>query len=239
MDGTGELLRTQTAGLEKAFDVRCLAIPVDDLSSWEVLTEQVVQLIQAELDKTSIARPVYLCGESFGGCLALRVATLAPHLFTQILLVNPASSFQDRYWMVWGGQVIRFFPKLLYQTSSVVLLPFLAALERISPDDRQSLLKAVQSVPKVTSLWRLSLLAEFDVNALHLERLRQPLLILASGSDRLLPSVEEAQNLVRKLPHAQLVILPDSGHACLLEADVNLYQIMEQQNFLVRQFVEH
>jgi len=40
MDGTGQLLRSQTAGLEVAFDVRCLAIPRDDLTSWDVLTER-------------------------------------------------------------------------------------------------------------------------------------------------------------------------------------------------------
>lgn len=238
MDGTGELLRAQTAGLEKAFDVRCLAIPRDDLSSWEVLTEQVVQLVEAELDRSPIARPVYLCGESFGGCLALRVATHSPHLFTQVLLVNPASSFPRRYWMVWGGQIIRFFPKDLYQLSSVGLLALLANLERIAPADRQSLLKAIQSVPKATSVWRLSLLSQFDLDDLQLERLVQPTLIVASGSDRLLPSVEEAQTLIERLPHAKLLILPDSGHACLLETDVNLYQLMQQQNFLVPQFVE-
>jgi hypothetical protein len=32
MDGTGQLLRSQTAGLEVAFDVRCLAIPPDDFT---------------------------------------------------------------------------------------------------------------------------------------------------------------------------------------------------------------
>ena len=49
MDGTGQLLRTQTAGLEVAFDVRCLMIPPNDLSSWDVLSDQVIDLIQGEL----------------------------------------------------------------------------------------------------------------------------------------------------------------------------------------------
>ncbi|MBD0361862.1 MAG: alpha/beta hydrolase, partial [Coleofasciculus sp. C3-bin4] len=69
MDGTGQLLRLQTEGLETAFDVRCLAIPADDLTNWEDLTDKVVNLIEEELKKRS-SRSVYLCGESFGGCLA-------------------------------------------------------------------------------------------------------------------------------------------------------------------------
>ena len=92
MDGTGQLFRTQTAGLEAGFDVRCLALSPTDLTSWDELAEQTVELIYQELDKAS--RPVYLCGESFGGCLAMKVALLKPDLFTRIILVNPASSFR-------------------------------------------------------------------------------------------------------------------------------------------------
>lgn len=51
MDGTGQLLRSQTAGLEVGFDVRCFAIPRKDLTSWDVLTNSVLDLIHAELEK--------------------------------------------------------------------------------------------------------------------------------------------------------------------------------------------
>jgi pimeloyl-ACP methyl ester carboxylesterase len=232
MDGSGKLLRTQTAGLEAEFDIRCLAIPVDDLSSWEILTEQVVELIQAERQQGALGRPVYLCGESFGGCLALRVASYAPDVLTHLLLVNPASSFRRREWMLWGGQVIRYFPEFLYELSSIALLPSLAALERIAPRDRQALLDAIRCVPQKTSAWRLSLLQTFNVDQLPLEQVTQPTLIIASAADRLLPSVTEAQTLQQRLPQSQLQVLPQSGHTCLLEADINLYQLMQQQHFL-------
>lgn len=51
MDGTGQLLRSQTAGLEIGFDVRCLAIPREDLTSWEVLTNNVLHLIHRTTKK--------------------------------------------------------------------------------------------------------------------------------------------------------------------------------------------
>lgn len=232
MDGTGQLLRTQMAGLEVAFDVRCLAIPPDDLTDWNELTEKVVALVETEKTNRPFDRPIYLCGESFGGCLALKVALHSLHLFSHIVIVNPASSFHRRPWMLWGGQVIQWFPELLYTFSAIGLLPYLAALERISPSHRKALLQAITTVPKATSVWRMSLLKSFDLNNLSLDRIKQPVLVIASGSDHLLPSFSDTKDLAHLLPNAKLFILPNSGHACLLEKDVNLYQILQSQDFL-------
>lgn len=232
MDGTGRLLRTQTAGLEPAFDVRCLAIPPDDLTNWQILTETVVALIEAELRQSS-DRPVYLCGESFGGCLALKVALSAPQLFDRLILVNPASSFHRKPLIAWGSQTTRWLPEALYRLSSIALMPFLAHLGRVSEADRQTFYEAVLSVPQKTSVWRLSMLSEFDVTDEQLRQLRQPVLLLASATDRLLPSLVEVRHLEKLFPYAQTVVLPYSGHACLLEADVNLYEIMKAQKFLI------
>lgn len=232
MDGTGQLLRTQMAGLEVGFDIRCLAIPPDDLTTWDELTEKVVALIKAEQAGRSPDQPVYLCGESFGACLALKIAVHSPHLFSHIVLVNPASSFHRRPWMLWGGQVIQLFPDSLYEFSAIGLLPYLAALERILPEDRKALLYAMKTVHKATAIWRMSLLKSFGLDTLPLHQIKQPVLIIASGSDRLLPSISDAQHLSSFLHDARLFILPNSGHACLLEKDVNLYQIFRNQNFL-------
>ena len=232
MDGTGQLLRTQTAGLEVGFDVRCLAIPPDDLTDWDELAKKVVTLIETERANRPPNQPIYLCGESFGGCLALKVALLCPQLFTRIVLINSASSFRRRSWMLWGGEIIRWFPDFLFEFSAVGLLPYLAALERILPEDRQALLDAMRTVPKVTSAWRISLLKFFELDALPLYRVTQPVLIIASGRDRLLPSVADAQHLLSVLNNAKLCVLPDSGHACLLEKNVNLFQLLQRQDFL-------
>jgi pimeloyl-ACP methyl ester carboxylesterase len=231
MDGTGKLLRTQTAGLERGFDVRCLAIPPDDLTSWDDLTQVVVDLIQTELEQ-SPGRSVYLCGESFGGCLAMKVALHSPDLFERIILVNPASSFNQQLWLSWGSHVTRWLPSVLYHWSSIGLMPLLANLERMAPEDRHALLRAVQSVPQKTSIWRLALLHDFYLPDLQLKQLTQPILLIAGLADRLLPSDTEAQRLSQLLPNAKLLMLPKSGHACLLEADVNLYEILATHDFL-------
>ena len=231
MDGTGQLFRAQTAGLEAGFDIRCLAIPADDLTSWDVLTDKVVGLVEAEI-KQDPQRSVYLCGESFGGCLAIKVALRAPKLFERVILVNPASSVSYRPWMYFGIPLTQIVPESFYTLGSMLGLPVLAALDRIAPEDRQALMEAVGKVPQKTAVWRLSLLKEFDIKDNQLRWITQPTLVIAGGSDRLLPSVAEAQRLVRNLPHAEMVVLPDSGHACLLEKDVNLDEIMRSRQFL-------
>ena len=231
MDGTGQLLRSQTDDLEVAFDVRCLAIPPDDLTSWDVLSTRVVALVRQELEQ-SPRRSVYLCGESFGGCLAMKVALAAPHLFSRIVLVNPASSIQHHLLLRWGAGLTSFMPSGLYGVGSLGLLPFIAALNRIAPHDRQEMARILQTIPPETDRWRLSLLSEFDIEDNQLRGLTQSVLLVASAHDLLLPSVAEAKRLVKTFPNAQMTVLPHSGHACLLETDVNLYEIMRAKNFL-------
>lgn len=231
MDGTGQLLRSQTAGLEAGFDVRCLALPRKDLNSWDVLSKSVLDLIDAELEKSS-QRPIYLCGESFGGCLAMKVAIQAPELFKRIILINPASSFHLRPWLSWASQLTYLVPSGLYDVGALALLPFLSSLPRISRSDRHELLKTMRSVPVETVLWRLSLLREFEIDQEQLRRLTQPVLLIAGASDRLLPSVTEVKRIANILPNTKIVVLPNCGHACLLEQDINLYDILKANDFL-------
>ncbi|MGA9378544.1 MAG: alpha/beta hydrolase [Phormidium sp.] len=231
MDGTGQLLRRQTAGLEQGFDIRCLAIPPDDLTDWKELTAQVINLIEAELKKNP-RQSVYLCGESFGGCLAMKVAVKAPWLFEKIILVNPASSMSRRPWMYASILLTQWVPGYFYNLGSLIGLPVLAAMGRIAPSDRQALVQAVQIVPQKTSIWRLSLLRDFQIHPNQLRRLTQPVLLIASAADRLLPSVAEVEYLLKHFPNGKMTILPESGHACLLETDVNLYEILRENDFL-------
>ncbi len=231
MDGTGELLLNQIRGLAPYFSLRCLALPQNSLSDWETLSEQVIDLITAEL-AIQPRRLVYLCGESFGGCLALKVAVSAPQLYSHLVLVNPASSFKERPFLHLGATITGNLPEFAYQVSTLTLLPFLAALGRITKASRNSLLKAMKSVPPQTAAWRMFLLRNFDLSSSQVQKLKQPTLVIAGAQDRLLPSVAEAKRLVRKLPQAQMEILPDSGHACLLERDVRLEKILQRYNFL-------
>lgn len=230
-DGTGQLFHRQLEGLEKAFDIRCLEIPPDDLNGWDQLVKQVVQLVEAEVNEHPRSA-VYLCGESFGGCLALKVILHAPHLFNRLVLVNPASSFKRHSWLYWLSFVAHPVPEAIYRTFWLWFLPILASLGRIEAKDRRALLTAVQCMTQETSVWRVALLREFQISEQQLRQIKQPTVVIASGRDSILPSVSEADHLCALMPQAQKYVLPDSGHACLLEADVNLHDILQSVGFL-------
>jgi len=231
MDGTGELIHTQTETLDQCFDIRSLAIGQHNFSDWEELTSAVIDLIVEE-QANKPESTTYLCGESFGGCLALKLLERSPELFDRVILVNPASSFQERPFLAWGAIGTGWMPEAIYRPSTVLILPFLAAMGRIAPDDRRALLNAMKSVPPQTVRWRLSLLEAFSLDPNPLQVLSVPVLLLAAGSDRLLPSVKEAQRLANYFSNSQVVVLPDSGHTCLLERDNRLCEILQETDFL-------
>ena len=54
------------------------------------LVEKTVKLEHA----SSPNKPIYLVGDSFGGCLALAVAARNPNIDLVLILVNPATSFE-------------------------------------------------------------------------------------------------------------------------------------------------
>ncbi|MDJ0601073.1 MAG: alpha/beta hydrolase [Crocosphaera sp.] len=231
MDGTGKLFHRQGKNLKHFFSIRCLSIPSDDQSNWQTLVNNTVTLIRKELESHSYSS-VYLCGESFGGCLAIKVALAAPELMEKLILVNPASSFNKRPLLNWGVELNRWIPNFVYKGSTLVLLSFLASLNRMKNKDSQALLNAMESLPQEVVSWRLSLLRDFDILPEDLKQFEKPILLLASQEDKLLPSVEEGQELVSYFPNSCLTILPESGHACLLETDINLLEILEKNDFI-------
>jgi len=233
MDGSGQLLESQAQRLTPWFDLRCVALPPQAQPKWEPLARQVGHLIAKDINSgPNRNRAVYLCGESFGGCLAMKVLTLFPQLFDHIVLVNPASSFRRLPWMQLGPLITRQLPNMAYRYSALGLIPFLIEPFRVAQPERQALEKAMSSVPAKTASWRMDLLSQFDTERLPLERMTHPVLLIVGGKDRLLPSKREAKSLMKRFPNAQMTLLPQSGHACLLEKEINLLSILRQNQFL-------
>ncbi|MGK7881172.1 MAG: alpha/beta fold hydrolase [Crocosphaera sp.] len=231
MDGTGKLFDRQAEKLKYFFSIRCLSIPSHDQSDWSTLVDKTVTLIRKELEDHPHSS-VYICGESFGGCLAMKVALAVPELIEKIILVNPASSFNKHSFLKLGVELNQWVPNFVYKVATVVLLGFLGSSNRMNNKDSQALLNAMQSLPQDVVSWRLSLLRDFRINSSKLRMFEKPILLLASQEDKLLPSVQEGRELINYFPNSRLTILPKSGHACLLENDINLLKILEKNDFI-------
>lgn len=72
----------------RGFEVRCLHIPVYDRSPFEGLVKFVEETVRLE-HSLSPKKPIYLVGDSFGGCLSLAVAARNPTIDLVVILVNP------------------------------------------------------------------------------------------------------------------------------------------------------
>jgi len=225
MDGSGKLFYLQEARLAPYCDVRTLSIPLDDCGDWDALCNRVFDQLPAD------GRPVILVGESFGGCLALEAAVRRPEAFARLVIVNPASAWRRLTWLVQGSHWLALLPGVSLQVASLVFLPFLVAINRLTPEDRRTLLATMRLVPQKTILHRLHLLEHCDLDG-RLANLTMPVLLLASRADRLLPSEAEVGMLAARIPDARIEILPTSGHAALLETEVDLAQILMRHEFL-------
>ncbi len=224
MDGTGQLFARQQVQLAQRFDIRCLAIPENDLSEWDELVDRTLHLINQELS-TDPDREIHLCGESFGACLAMMIAARLPHV-QQLTLINPASSFARLPWLAASSLVANVLPEPLYQLSARLLVSFLIEVDLVSATEQKKLIAAMLSIASSTVAWRLGLLRQFNVHMVVPHLVTIPTLLIAGERDRLLPSKLEVQILRRQLPQAKTIFLPTSGHACLLEIETNLAHIL-------------
>ncbi len=223
MDGTGKLLHKQIDGLAQKFDIRCMTIDGNDRTDWAGLVDRSLTLIDQEI---TAGQELYLCGESFGACLAMQVAGRSAENVAKLVLINPASSFMRLPWLAWSSALSGLLPDALYPTSAKILVNFLIATDRVAATERQNLVDAMLSVNPQAAAWRLNLLRRFQVHSIVPDIIDIPVLLIAGELDRLLPSLLEVKILQRLLPKSKTTLLPSSGHACLLEKDVYLVDLL-------------
>ncbi|KAM0992230.1 hypothetical protein ACFX13_010676 [Malus domestica] len=247
LDGTGWGLILHHKALGKAFEVRCLHIPVNDRTPFEGLVKFVVETIRLE-HASCPNKPIYLVGDSFGGCLSLAVAAHNPTIDLVLILVNPATS-------VGRSQLQPLFPILEAMPDELhFAVPYLLGFvmgdptkmamvnieNRLPPSLRLTqlsrnltdLLPYLSSladiIPRDTLLWKLKLLksaAAYANSRLH--AVKAEVLVLASGKDYMVRSRDEAERLARSLQNCTVRHFNDNGHTLLLEDGVNLMSVIK------------
>ncbi|WOL16464.1 hypothetical protein Cni_G25251 [Canna indica] len=246
-DGVGMGLILHHKSLGKVFEVRCLHTPVNDRTPFEGLVRFVDNAVKNE-HVMSPNKPIYLVGESFGGCLALAVAVRNPNIDLVLMLVNPATSFEKSQLQP-IIPVLEALPSNLHITVPYLLslimgdpikmamtsveddLPLQQTVEQFS-NSLTSLLPLLSDlsdiIPRDTLLWKLNLIksgAAYVNSRMH--AIEAEVLVLASGKDNLLPSGDEANRLWASLKNCKVRYFKDSGHTLLLEDGINLLTILK------------
>ncbi|WCJ43270.1 Esterase/lipase/thioesterase family protein [Euphorbia peplus] len=247
LDGVGLGLTLHHKSLGKVFEVRCLHIPIYDRTPLEglvKLVEEAVRLQHASFPD----KPIYLVGESFGGCLALTVAARNPKIDLVVILVNPGTSF-DRSHLQLLFPVLEVLPEGLYNAvpyllSSIMGNPLKMAIAdidfKLPPRFKIQQFFAnligfptyvpdiINSIPSGTFLWKFKLLKEAaaDANS-RLHAVKAEVLVLASGNDNILPSRYEAERLQSSLQNCTVRHFKDNGHTLLVEECVSLLTIIK------------
>ncbi|KAF3454372.1 hypothetical protein FNV43_RR04819 [Rhamnella rubrinervis] len=247
MDGTGMGLILHHKALGKAFEVRCLHIPVYDRTPFEGLVKLVEETVRLE-HALSPKKPIYLVGDSFGGCLSLAVAARNPTIDLVVILANPATSF-GRSQLQPLFPILEAMPDILH-TSIPYLLSFVMGdptkmamvnvENRLPPVQRYEQMSRSLSgllpylpylsdiIPKDTLLWKLKLLksaAAYANSRLH--AVKAEVLVLASGKDYMVPSGDEAQRLKNSLQNCTVRHFKDNGHTLLLEDGIGLMTVIK------------
>ncbi|GLC71454.1 hypothetical protein PLESTF_001117600 [Pleodorina starrii] len=297
-DGTGQAILPQVPGLNSlSYDVWCLYLPPDDRSDWEQLTTQLTLLLRQLLQQWRAEHPaaaaaggagaaasqrITIVAESFGCCLALRLAAsgAGPELLDRLVLLNPATSFNSSLSglssLIAATNLLSLFPRDWYAVAQTTLLPLLVDGDRVEEANKRLLQSMILMEPPPSSAsfgfgaarplaagsgsgdggrdgagsggdggdgttlyyapaaaanFRANLLRSGDPGEEVLRGVAVPVLIVTSARDRLLPSILEGARLERALPNARRFILPDSGHAALLERGFSLAAAMQATGF--------
>ncbi|KAI8533368.1 hypothetical protein RHMOL_Rhmol10G0003800 [Rhododendron molle] len=254
-DGVGLGLTLHHQRLGEIFYLWCLHIPITDRTPFTELVKLIERTVRSE-NHRSPSRPIYLVGESLGGCLALAVAARNPDIDLMLILANPATCFsksqlqpilpfleimpeQLHFGMPYLLSLLTGAPlRMVTATVEKGLLPLQQTIGELSKAiiDLSSYLSVLAEVlPGDTLLWKLRMLRSASAYAnsrLHAVKART--LILSSGKDQLLPSREEGERLRGILPNCEIRKFSDSNHAILLEDGVDLVTIIKGCSFYRR-----
>jgi pimeloyl-ACP methyl ester carboxylesterase len=217
-------------------DHRCVAIDLKGFGYSErppdgdYSLEAQARLVLHSMDALSIERAV-LIGHSMGGDVVARAAAMAPDRVEKLVLVATAPGYP--IWLTprvpWGKPMLRAFAKLarrnarrnlFYDPKSVDLDAILAEYERPA--------HIYGSLNTVWEMWD-------DVRKqprLDHSRLTMPVLILWAEKERVLMFDQRLLRWLRqRLPHAEVVTIPRTGHMLLEEQP-------EAANEALRRFID-
>ncbi|KAL8134311.1 hypothetical protein AgCh_009373 [Apium graveolens] len=247
IDGLGSGLVLHHKPLGRVFEVWCLHIPFHDRTPFEGLVKFVESTIKLQHYAYS-HKPIYIVGDSFGGCISLAVAANNPSIDLVLILVNPATSFKKSplQWLLSIAEPFEneFETIVPYILSMVLGDPLKAGMVNIKSgwhirdvfgiffknitDVMPSIQVLADNIPRGTFQWKLNLqkASDFYLKS-RLHTIKAEVLLLASGQDSLFSSKSDAERLSSIVPDCTIRYFQDSRHNLLMEDDINLLTIIK------------
>ncbi|MEW6734885.1 MAG: alpha/beta hydrolase [Acidobacteriota bacterium] len=225
LDGTGELYYRQVPELAHDFQVVTFALRAKGDFTYEDLIDDLVRVIK-ELG----SERVLICGESFGGTLALKFALAQPHLVERLIIINSFPYFRNRALLAASRVLLEFTPFELITAGRWIAAYLGLIAEDLPAEDRDKFLAITSRVPKLAVMRRIQLLWNFDLRN-QLSQINIPTLLLASRRDRLQNSIAEAEYMAARIPAAKIHIIESMGHMPMPAPNCSLRGLLVEAGF--------
>lgn len=167
----------------------------------------------------------HVVGISMGGTLALQLAVDHPGMLQKLVLVNTFASLRPDKISVWLYFILRF---ALVHTLGLPAQAQ-AVAKRIFPkagqeELRQALISQILQADPRGYRAAMRALGLFDIRQ-ELSGIRAPTLVITSGSDTTVPPKTQ-KVLSENIPQASTKLIPDAGHAVIVEKPRIFNQIL-------------
>ncbi|CAO2162464.1 unnamed protein product [Urochloa humidicola] len=237
-DGVGMELILHHQSLGKVFEVRCLHIPVNDRTSFEGLLQFVEQCVKYE-HSLKPNRPIYIIGDSFGGCLAISLAARNPEADLVLVLVDPGISCAETSLQPISLPLLQIVPTILQLS-----IPYLAISGGNIPQEALGFLSGnLTSVQPLvaelghtikwdTIMWKLKLQKlGASYASSHLHEVQAQVLLLAR--DNLLPNGYVADRL-KTMENCKVRYFRNYTNRLILDDNINLLTVIKRANMYRR-----
>ena len=180
-----------------------------------------IELLADDAARVLEGRRAHVLGVSMGGYVAQTLALRRPELVERLVLVCTATGGPEHVYTpqatldAWERNAHLPPHEFARATMHLSLAP---GWDEEHPDLYPQLLRARLEFPTPPESWRSQFDAcwEFVGRVSPLERIDAPALVVHGDADRIVP-YENALELVRRLPQAELATFPGAGHLVFLE----------------------
>jgi pimeloyl-ACP methyl ester carboxylesterase len=216
LDGTGRLFYRQLEALKVKYRV----------CPWSYGPEtdfELPDLTRKLGEETAEEKPgsILVVGESFGGLVALDYVLRYPERVQRLVLENAFPCYRRRLRARLAHALIPLLLLRVGQRIKDFVVDRTLCREGILIEDRRLLQEAMRHINLGAYRRRLELIRQVDLRP-HLPQIAVPTVLLASGRDKLVPSIREAHFMASLISNARVYEFPMAGHALLLTPGISL-----------------